>query len=207
MVAARLANMPRGGDPATRATNPSLDGLVSQTQAAADLSVGVASVERAKAVLDSGDEWQGLPSRDMADDDPARAFGAEMAAEADRNRRVIDGTAESVKAVLSTADFVLGVWPAPGETCGLGLELIKGRRAMRRGPALPEAITTALWCFLISFSRFSRRPELVWIEKRRYRFPSRSGSQMPAADSEGRRLQIDFPSQMVRGGGDDGLTP
>jgi hypothetical protein len=52
MVAARLANMPQGA----RTDLPSFEGKLSQTDAAKALNVSVASLQRAKAVLDSGDE-------------------------------------------------------------------------------------------------------------------------------------------------------
>jgi ParB-like chromosome segregation protein Spo0J len=54
MIAAKLANMPRGGDPSTREANASKDALVSQPKAAEIMRVSRPEVQRAKKVLTDG---------------------------------------------------------------------------------------------------------------------------------------------------------
>jgi hypothetical protein len=52
MAAAAISNIGRGGD----RSKASIEALTSQTEAAEKLNVGRASVQRAKTVIDSGDE-------------------------------------------------------------------------------------------------------------------------------------------------------
>lgn len=55
---------------------------------------------------------------------------ATIAARAEENRRLLDGTTDPVKQIIADADIVFGVWPDPTQPHGVGMHVIKGRRRL-----------------------------------------------------------------------------
>jgi hypothetical protein len=119
MIAARLANMRQG----ERTDLPSFEGRLSQEQAADLLNVGVASVERAKTVLDSGDSElikaveHGDFSVSGAAEQVRRGIvtGVAMHPYAERGFDLYETPAPAVRALLEVEQFEGPIWePACG---------------------------------------------------------------------------------------------